>query len=100
MGVLEPLVVARSPEQPRRYLLLDVHLRHAVPTDAGETMAQSLIAHDDEAFTYNNGRQLLAAIAAFGFPTAPLTAADGSHRRPLRRVLMGVLKHQADCTLT
>jgi hypothetical protein len=26
--------------------------------------------------TEANGRQLLAAIAAFGFPTAPLTASD------------------------
>jgi hypothetical protein len=26
--------------------------------------------------TEDNGRRLLAAIAAFGFPTAPLTAAD------------------------
>ena len=62
MGVIEPLVVARSPEQPGRYLLLDGHLRHAVLTDSGETVARCLIAHDDEAFTYNKRINRLATI--------------------------------------
>lgn len=44
VGIIEPLVVARSPDQPHHYLLLDGHLRHAVLTDAGEIDARCLIA--------------------------------------------------------
>jgi hypothetical protein len=55
-------VVARSPDQPRHYLLLDGHLRHAALTDAGETDARCLIALDDEAFTYNKRINRLATI--------------------------------------
>jgi ParB-like chromosome segregation protein Spo0J len=62
VGIIEPLVVARSPDQPHHYLLLDGHLRHAVLTDAGETDARCLIAHDDEAFTYNKRINRLATI--------------------------------------
>jgi ParB-like chromosome segregation protein Spo0J len=50
VGIIEPHVVARSPEQPRHYLLLDGHIRHAVLADAGETEVRCLIALDDEAF--------------------------------------------------
>lgn len=53
VGIIEPLVVARSPDQPHRYLLLDGHIRHAVLSDAGEAEVRCLIALDDEAFTYN-----------------------------------------------
>jgi ParB-like chromosome segregation protein Spo0J len=62
VGVIEPLVVARSPEQPRHYLLLDGHIRHAVLADAGETEVRCLIALDDEAFTYNKRINRLATI--------------------------------------
>jgi ParB-like chromosome segregation protein Spo0J len=62
VGIIEPLVVARSPDQPRHYLLLDGHIRHAVLADAGETEARCLIALDDEAFTYNKRINRLATI--------------------------------------
>jgi len=62
VGIIEPLVVARSPEQPRHYLLLDGHIRHAVLADAGETEVRCLIALDDEAFTYNKRINRLATI--------------------------------------
>jgi len=62
VGIIEPLVVARSPDQPRYYLLLDGHIRHAVLADAGETEARCLIALDDEAFTYNKRINRLATI--------------------------------------
>jgi ParB-like chromosome segregation protein Spo0J len=62
VGIIEPLVVARSPDQPRHYLLLDGHIRHAVLADAGETEVRCLIALDDEAFTYNKRINRLATI--------------------------------------
>src|SRR5688572_16678995 len=62
VGIIEPLVVARSSDQPRHYLLLDGHLRHAVLTDAGETEVRCLIALDDDAFTYNKRINPLATI--------------------------------------
>lgn len=62
IGIIEPLVVARSAEPDGRYLLLDGHLRHAVLTDAGERETQCLIAQDDEAFTYNKRINRLATI--------------------------------------
>lgn len=62
VGLIEPLVVARSPEVTGRYLLLDGHLRHAVLVDRGEPNARCLMADDDEAFTYNKRINRLATI--------------------------------------
>lgn len=62
VGLIEPLVVARSAEQQGRYLLLDGHLRHAVLTDAGESNVRCLMADDDESFTYNKRINRLATI--------------------------------------
>jgi ParB-like chromosome segregation protein Spo0J len=62
VGIIEPLVVARSTEVAGRYLLLDGHLRHAVLTDTGATEVRCLIAKDDEAFTYNKRINRLATI--------------------------------------
>jgi ParB-like chromosome segregation protein Spo0J len=62
VGIIEPLVVARSTEVAGRYLLLDGHLRHAVLTDTGATEVRCLIATDDEAFTYNKRISRLATI--------------------------------------
>ena len=62
IGLIEPLVVARSPEQQGRYLLLDGHLRHAVLADAGEPNVRCLMADDDESFTYNKRINRLATI--------------------------------------
>jgi ParB-like chromosome segregation protein Spo0J len=62
VGIIEPLVVARSMEAAGRYLLLDGHLRHAVLMDTGVTEVRCLIAKDDEAFTYNKRINRLATI--------------------------------------
>jgi ParB-like chromosome segregation protein Spo0J len=62
VGIIEPLVVARSTEEAGRYLLLDGHLRHAVLMETGATEVRCLIAKDDEAFTYNKRINRLATI--------------------------------------
>lgn len=61
VGVIEPLVVVRSPgEGP--YMLLDGHVRHAILRELGEHQTRCLIASDDEAFTYNKRVNRLATI--------------------------------------
>jgi ParB-like chromosome segregation protein Spo0J len=62
VGVIEPLVVARSREHAGRYLVLDGHVRHAILIDAGAPNARCLMADDDEAFTYNKRINRLATI--------------------------------------
>jgi ParB-like chromosome segregation protein Spo0J len=63
IGIVEPLIVARlSKKKPAGYLLLDGHLRLAAARDLGETEVRCLIAHDDEAFTYNKRVNRLATI--------------------------------------
>jgi ParB-like chromosome segregation protein Spo0J len=62
VGLIEPLVVARTADQPGRYLLLDGHLRHAILADQGTPNARCLMADDDETFTYNKRINRLATI--------------------------------------
>ena len=62
VGIIEPLVVARSRDHSGRYLLLDGHLRHAVLIESGVADVRCLIAKDDEAFTYNKRINRLATI--------------------------------------
>jgi hypothetical protein len=62
VGIIEPLVVARSKAQKGKYLLLDGHMRHAVLTDIGATEVRCLIAADDEAYTYNKRINRLATV--------------------------------------
>ena len=62
IGLIEPLVVARSREQQGRYLLLDGHMRHAVLAAKDEPNVRCLMADDDEAFTYNKRINRLATI--------------------------------------
>lgn len=62
IGLIEPLVVARSPTQQGRYLLLDGHMRYTALVDLGESNARCLMADDDEAFTYNKRINRLATI--------------------------------------
>lgn len=62
IGLIEPLMVARSRDHQGRYLLLDGHMRHAVLASAGEPNARCLMADDDEAFTYNKRVNRLATI--------------------------------------
>jgi RepB plasmid partitioning protein/ParB-like nuclease domain len=53
VGVVEPLVVYKQPEKDAKYLLLDGRLRRAALLDLGQAEAPCILAHDDEAFTYN-----------------------------------------------
>src|SRR6266851_3750672 len=62
VGIIEPLVVARSEDQKGRYLLLDGHLRLAVLGDVGAREVRCLVADDDEAFTYNKRISRLATV--------------------------------------
>lgn len=62
VGIIEPLVVARSRDQRAKYLLLDGHMRHVVLTEMGSTEVRCLIAADDEGYTYNKRINRLATI--------------------------------------
>ena len=53
VGLIEPLVVYPQKGSPGKYLLLDGHLRHFALKDLGVTVAECIVAHDDECFTYN-----------------------------------------------
>jgi ParB-like chromosome segregation protein Spo0J len=62
VGIVEPPVVARDPDAPGKYLLLDGHLRIEALKDMGETHVACLISIDDEAFTYNKRVNRIAII--------------------------------------
>src|SRR5262245_2064118 len=62
VGIIEPLVVARSRDVKGKYLLLDGHMRHAALIEMGADKVRCLIAQDDEAFTYNKRINRLATI--------------------------------------
>lgn len=61
LGLVEPLVVSR-PKGGGQYLLLDGHVRFSALRDQDSHEARCLIAHDDEAFTYNKRVNRLATI--------------------------------------
>jgi ParB-like chromosome segregation protein Spo0J len=61
VGVIEPLVVVRSPGG-GPLMLLDGHVRLAILKDLGVRETLCLIAADDEAFTYNKRVNRLATI--------------------------------------
>jgi ParB-like chromosome segregation protein Spo0J len=62
VGVIEPLVVARSTAGQPRFLLLDGNMRFAILLERGEADVRCLISSDDEAFTYNKRINRLATI--------------------------------------
>jgi ParB-like chromosome segregation protein Spo0J len=62
VGIIEPLVVARSRDQKGKYLLLDGHMRHTVLVANDATEVRCLIADDDEGYTYNKRINRLATI--------------------------------------
>jgi hypothetical protein len=62
VGIVEPPVVARIPNEPGRYLLLDGHLRVEALKDLGKVEVPCLISTDDEGFTYNKRVNRLAII--------------------------------------
>ena len=61
VGVIEPLVVVRSPGQ-GAFMLLDGHVRLAILKALGHGETRCLVADDDEAFTYNKRVNRLATI--------------------------------------
>lgn len=108
VGIIEPLVVARSKGQVGRYLLLDGHLRYAVLLESGASDAPCLIATDDEAFTYNKRINRLATIQEHlmivraidrGVPEDRLAKAlnlDVSAIRRRRTMLVGICPEVVD----
>lgn len=62
VGLVEPPVVARNPQQVGNFLLLDGHLRIEVLKDLGITEVDCLVSTDDEAFTYNKRISRLSAV--------------------------------------
>jgi ParB-like chromosome segregation protein Spo0J len=62
VGLVEPPVVAKDRSDPRKYLLLDGHLRVEILKDTGITEVDCLVSTDDEAFTYNRRVSRIAII--------------------------------------
>lgn len=62
VGIIEPPVVARDPDNKGKFLLLDGHLRIEVLKELGAQSVSCLVATDDEAFTYNKRINRLATI--------------------------------------
>lgn len=62
IGIIEPIVVSRSKDDPDAYLLLDGHVRYTITRDDGQSSIACLVSDDDEAFTYNKRVNRLATI--------------------------------------
>ncbi|MDD3181330.1 MAG: plasmid partitioning protein RepB C-terminal domain-containing protein [Alphaproteobacteria bacterium] len=62
VGIIEPPVVARDPQNKSRYILLDGHLRVEALKEMEETEALCLVSTDDEAFTYNKHINRLSTV--------------------------------------
>lgn len=62
LGLIEPLMVYPQKNSGGSYILLDGTIRHKILKEAGFKTAKSLIATDDEAFTYNHKINRLIAI--------------------------------------
>lgn len=108
IGLVEPMVVARDPKDPRQYTLLDGHLRLEVLKDQGLTSAICVVSTDDEAFTYNKRISRLATIQehkmilkalALGVPEERLARALNINVKSLeekRRLLDGICEEAAE----
>lgn len=62
VGIIEPPVVARDPQNKSRYILLDGHLRVEALKEMEETEVLCLVSTDDEAFTYNKHINRLSTV--------------------------------------
>lgn len=62
IGIIEPIVVSRSKDDPDLFLLLDGHVRYTIMRDDDQLTIACLISDDDEAFTYNKRVNRLATI--------------------------------------
>jgi len=108
VGIIEPPIVARIPDKPGNFLLLDGHLRLEVLKDIGETEVTCLVSTDDEAFTYNKRVNRLAIIQEHkmilkaierGVPEARIASAldiDVNTLRNKIRLLDGICAETAD----
>src|SRR5262249_42280157 len=65
VGLIEPLVVSRQPDEEGKYLLLDGHWRRSALMDMGEISVRCILADDDETFTYNKRVNHLATIQEY-----------------------------------
>lgn len=61
VGLIEPLVV--FPREGKGFLLLDGHVRFAILQDLGIAEAKSLLATDDESYTYNKRVNYIPPVA-------------------------------------
>lgn len=62
VGIIEPLVVARTGDANDEYLLLDGHIRFEILLQRGDEEVSCLISDDDEGFTYNKRINRLATV--------------------------------------
>jgi hypothetical protein len=65
VGIVEPPVVARHPQQQGSFFILDGHLRVEALKGMGQNEVECLVATDDEAFTYNKRISRLAAVQEY-----------------------------------
>ncbi|SLN55625.1 plasmid partitioning protein RepB C-terminal domain-containing protein [Ruegeria meonggei] len=108
IGLVEPMVVSRDPQNLGHYTLLDGHLRLEVLKDQGKTDSRCLVSTDDEAFTYNKRINRLATIQehkmilralSLGVPEARLASALNINIRTLtqkRKLLDGICTEAAE----
>jgi hypothetical protein len=62
VGIVEPPVVARDRKDPKKFILLDGHLRIEALKERGDTETYCLVSIEDEAFTYNKRVNRIAII--------------------------------------
>jgi hypothetical protein len=108
VGIIEPPVVVRDAQDPKRYHLLDGHLRLAILRERGEVEVVCLVATDDEAFTYNKRVSRLAIVQEHrmilnavkkGVPEERLARAlnvNISNIRAKRNLLVGICPEAAE----
>lgn len=62
IGLIEPLSIAPKMAGSNQYLLLDGHIRLSILRELGEIEVPSLVAKDDEGYTYNGRLNRLSSI--------------------------------------
>lgn len=108
VGIIEPPVVVRDPQDADKFHLLDGHLRVEISKEQGINAIVCLVATDDEAFTYNKRVNRIAIIQEHkmimtaidkGVPEERLARAlnvNISSIRARRRLLEGICPEAAD----
>lgn len=94
IGLVEAPAIARIPDNPGHFLLLDGHLRVEILKDLGRTEVECLISTDDEAFTFNKRISRLSAVQehtmilkaiARGVPNEKIARALSLHVNSIQR---------------